>query len=86
MTIFLDAAPLGGGIGIFAGVAFFLVLGVVAFIAFKMLKKTVKMAFRMAIVAIILVIAVAGSVAFWWLGSSRPARPTPPRPGPAQPK
>ena len=85
MTIFLDVAGLGGGIGIFVGVAFFLIFAAVAFIAFKMLKKTVKMAFRMAVVAIILLIAIAGSVSFWWLSSSRPSRPAP-RPGPSQTK
>ena len=78
MTLFLDANPIGGGIGIFAAVAFFLVFLAVAFIAFKMLKKTVKMAFRITIVVIILAIAVAGSVSFWWLGSSKPPRPTRP--------
>ena len=78
MIIFLlDAAPLGGGIGIFVGIAFFLVLAAAAFIAFKMLKKTVKMAFRMAIVAIILAVAIVGSISFWWLSSSRPASPAP---------
>ena len=84
MTMFLDVAPLGGGIGIFAGVAFFLVLAAVAFIAFKLLRKTVKMAFRMLIVAVILVIAIAGSVSFWWLGSGRTTKPE--RPRIAQPK
>ena len=81
MTIFLDVAPLGGGIGIFAAVAFFLVFLAVAFIAFKMLKKTVKMAFRMVIVAVILAVAVAGSAALWALsgGSSDRPRPTPTR-------
>jgi hypothetical protein len=64
-------------VGIVAAVVFFLVLAGVAYIAFKLLRKTVKMAFRMAIVAIILVIAVAGSISFWWLGHSKPAtRPT----------
>jgi hypothetical protein len=33
------------------------------------LKRTVKMAVRMAIVAIILIIAVVGSIGFWALGS-----------------
>lgn len=74
-AFFLDVVPLGGGIGIFAGIAFFLLLAAVAFIAYKMLRKTVKMAFRMAIVAVILAIAVAGSISFWWLGSSKPSRP-----------
>ena len=56
--------------GIVAAVAFFLVFAAVAYIAFRLLKKTVKMAFRMEIVAVILAIAIAGSVSFWWLGSS----------------
>ena len=68
-------SPLSGGIGIFAGVVFFFVLLGVAFIAFKLLKRTVKMAFRLAIVGIIVVIAIAGSIAFFWLGSSKSVRP-----------
>jgi len=79
MTLFLDVAPVAGGIAIFGGVAFFFVCLAVAFIAFKMLKRTVKMAFRVAIVAIILSIAVAGSVAFWALGSGSSERPRPSR-------
>ena len=78
--LLLDVSPLGGGIGIFAGVVFFLVLLGVAFIAFKMLKRTVKMAFRMAIVGVIVVIAIAGSIAFFWIGSSKSPRPQPRNP------
>ena len=63
-------------VGIVAAVAFFLVFAGVAYIAFRLLRKTVKMAFRMAIVAVILVIAVAGSVSFWWLGNSKHASKT----------
>ena len=85
MIIFFDIPPTAGGIGIFAAVAFFLIFAAIAFIAFKLLKKTVKMVFRMAIVAIILVIAVAGSLSFWWLGGGKPSRPEP-RPRPAQTK
>lgn len=64
-----DIAPLGGGIGIGLAVVFFLICAIAAFIAFKMLKRTVKMAIRMAIVAAILLIAVIGGVAFLVLGS-----------------
>ncbi len=62
-------------IGIIAAVAFFLVFAGVAYIAFRLLRKTVKMAFRMVIVAVILLIAIAGSISFWWLGSS--SKPVP---------
>jgi uncharacterized membrane protein len=78
--MFFDAGPSAGGIAAFAAVAFFFVLASVAFFAFKMLRKTVKMAFRLVIVAIILLIAAAGSITFWWLGSSSPTRPDRPRP------
>lgn len=75
MTILLDMNPLAGGIGIFVGVAFLLVCLGVAFVAFKVLKRTVKMAFRIAIVAIILAIAAAGSIFFIMLGKDEPLHP-----------
>lgn len=78
MTLFLDLAPEPGGVGTFAVVAFFLLALAVAFIAFKMLKKTVKMAFRITVVAIILAVAVAGSIALWAIGNARPVRPIQP--------
>ncbi|MBK8465295.1 MAG: hypothetical protein IPL32_05640 [Chloracidobacterium sp.] len=62
-------------IGVIAAVVFFLVFAGVAYIVFRLLRKTVKMAFRMVIVAVILLIAVAGSISFWWLGSS--SKPAP---------
>ena len=70
----------GGQMGLIAAAAFFLIAAAVAFIAFKMLKRTLKMAFRIVIVVVILGIATAGSIALWALSgssatpSSRPAR------------
>lgn len=68
-----------GNAGIIAAAVFLFVFIAAAFIVFKMLKRTVKMAFRVGIVAVILAVAVAGSVAVWALGSgsaekSKPAR------------
>ncbi len=82
ITILFDVPPVGGGIAIFAGVAFFLVLAAVAFVAFLLLRKTLKMAFRLLIVAVIMVVAIAGSIALFMFGggSSRPVRPDRPRP------
>jgi hypothetical protein len=67
----------GGTLGIVGAAAFLLIFLGAAFIAFKMLKRSVKMAFRLAIVAVILLIAVTGSVALWALGTSKaqPSRP-----------
>ena len=79
----LDIAPMGStGIGIFLAVAFFFIVLASGVFAFIMLRKTLKMAFRMLIVGAVLLIAVFGSLALWlFLQPSRPSnrstRPTP---------
>ena len=83
MTIILDVAPVAGGVGVVAGVGFLLVFLGIAFLAFRLLKRTVKMAVRMAIVTVIIAIAIAGSAYFFLSGSNKPSRPTP-RPTPAR--
>jgi EamA domain-containing membrane protein RarD len=63
------------------GVVFFLIFAAVAFIAYKMLKKTVKMAVRMTIVVAILLIALVGSIALlMFAGSRQSSSPTKPAP------
>lgn len=64
--------------GIVVGIVFFLILAGVAAVAFFMVKKTVKMAIRMAIVGVILLIAIIGAISFWMSTSdTKPAaRPT----------
>lgn len=52
-----------------ASLAFFAVSAAVAYVTFRLLKKTVKMAFRMAAVAAIMLVAVIGVLSFWWFGS-----------------
>lgn len=79
LAVFFDVAPLGGGIGAVAGVVFLLICLAAAYIAFRMLRKSVKLAFRLVIVGIIILIAIVGSASFWWLGTSRSPRPIPPR-------
>ena len=37
MTVLMDVAPVGGAIGVVAGIVFFLIFIAVAFIAFKLL-------------------------------------------------
>jgi phosphoglycerol transferase MdoB-like AlkP superfamily enzyme len=76
ILFFQDIGSELGASGIVAGVVFFLIFAAVAYIAFRLLKKTVKMAFRMAIVAFIVLIALVGGIFFYWKGpstsSSRP--------------
>lgn len=79
LSIFLDVSPVAGGVGVFAVVALIFIGIAAAFFAFVMLRKTVKMAIRMIIVAVILLVAVVGSVSFLWFSkgdSPRPQRPS----------
>jgi len=73
-VILLDVSSVAGGVGVFAGIAFLLIFLGIAFVAFKLLRKSVKMAFRIGIVAVIVAIAVAGSAFFLMLSTSKPAR------------
>jgi phosphoglycerol transferase MdoB-like AlkP superfamily enzyme len=79
MNSFFDSLP-SGAVGIITSVVFFLIFVAAAYIVFRLLRKTVKMAFRLTIVAVILLIAIVGSVSFYWLGHSKPTRAERPRP------
>ncbi len=71
----LDIAPdsiVSTPIGLAIAVSFFLILAAIAFVVFKMVKRTVKMAFRMTIVVLILLIAIIGSISLWWFLSTPP--------------
>jgi len=74
----MDIAPSGGLIAVIVSAAFFLMLAGAAYIAFKALKKTAKMAIRMAIVIVILVIAVVGSISLWYFSSDVTPKLKPP--------
>jgi hypothetical protein len=78
MTILLlDIAPELGAVGIAAVVGFFLVFAAAAYIAFRALRKTVRIALRLTIVAIILLVALVGSIYIYWNQTSYTPRPRP---------
>jgi phosphoglycerol transferase MdoB-like AlkP superfamily enzyme len=66
-------APSTGAIAAGAGIVFLVILAAVSYIAFRIFRKTLKMAFRMAILASVLVAVVGGGVGLWWFGTSRPS-------------
>ena len=76
----LDITPELGTTGVAAIVGFLLVFVAIAYIAFRLLKRTVRMAFRMAIVAVILLVALVGSVYIYWSKTAYNPRPRPPLP------
>jgi hypothetical protein len=65
-------------IGVIVAAAFFLVLAGAAYVAFKALKKTAKMAVRMVVVVMILIVAVVGSISLWYFSSDTTPRLKPP--------
>ena len=74
----MENVPSAGTIGIIVAASFFLLLAGAAWVAFKALKKTAKMAVRMMIVAVILVIALVGSVSLWYFSSDTTPKLKPP--------
>ena len=56
-----------------AAIIFVILMLAVAAITFFVLKRAIKMAVRAAIVALILLIAVVGSVSLWWFGTNQTA-------------
>ena len=77
----LDLLPVETGAALTVG-AFFFVVTAVGIGVILMLRKTIKMAIRMIIVAAILLIAVVGSLALWSFvkpaprAAERPSRPS----------
>ena len=65
--------PVLNPIGIGVAIGFVFILIAVAFVAFILLKHTLKMAFRMTIVAIIFLIAITGGgLLFLGFGTTQP--------------
>ncbi len=59
-----------------AAIIFVVFLAAVAAITFFVLKRALKMAFRAAIVALILLIALVGGVSLWMFGTDKtPEKP-----------
>jgi len=76
-VLLFDIAPELGAVGLAAVIGFFLIFAAVAYVAFRLLRKTVKMAFRLAVVAVILLIALVGSLFIYWNQTKYTPRPRP---------
>lgn len=60
-----------------AAIVFVLVMLGVAYVAFRLLKRVVKMAVRMVIVLLIIAIALVGGTSLWIFGSGSPTAKPP---------
>lgn len=76
--LLFDSVIPGGTATLIAAVGLFFILLGAAYVMFRILRKTVKMAFRMAMVVSVLLTFVVGGVALYWFGTgsstAKPAR------------
>lgn len=64
-----------GSIGLIAAVIFLIVFVALAMIVLSFVKRTVKLAFRIAIVGVLLLIGVIGAASLWWFAGSGGDKP-----------
>lgn len=74
-----DVGVPGGTTTLIAGVGLFLILAAAAYVMFRILRKTVKMAFRMAMVVTVLFAFLVGAIAIYWFGTGTSSKPTRPQ-------
>lgn len=77
LLLFLQAMS-GSTFGLIAGFVFFLTFVGVAYVTFRVMKKTAKIAVRLLVVALILVIAFVGSVSLWYFSIGATPKLKPP--------
>lgn len=58
------------GVGLIAAIIFFVVFIAAAFVVFSMVRRTVKLALRLLIIGVLLLVAFAGAVSLWWFSGS----------------
>lgn len=81
--LLFDVGLPGETTAMIAGAGFFFILVAAAYVLFRIMRKTVKMAFRMAMVVTFLFVFVVGGIAAYWFSSGSSSRPTS-RPGPTR--
>ena len=65
--------PSSGAIAAGAGVVLLIAIAAISYIAFRIFRKSLKLAFRLALLLAVLVALLGGSLGLWWLGTSKPA-------------
>jgi hypothetical protein len=79
ILILQSFAPSAATIGVLAGaLIFFFVTAAIAYIAFRLLRRSIRTAVRMAVVAAILLLALAGGISIYFFGSRSTQRTKPP--------
>lgn len=74
--LLFDVGIPSGTTTLIAGVGLLFIIIAAAYVMFRLLRKTVKMAFRMAMVVTVLFTFVVGGIALYWFGSGTSSRPS----------
>ena len=64
-----------GSIGLIAAIIFLVVFVALAMVVLSFVRRTVKLAFRIAIVGVLLLIGVVGAASLWWFAGGSPDKP-----------
>ena len=76
--LLFDVGVPGGTTTLIAGVGLFFILAAAAYVMFRIMRKTVKMAFRMSMVVTVLFTFVVGGVALYCVGTGTAPKSTRP--------
>jgi nitric oxide reductase large subunit len=64
-----------GSIGLIAAIIFLVVFVALAMVVLSFIRRTVKLALRIAIVGVLLLIGVVGASSLWWFAGSSGDKP-----------
>lgn len=64
-----------GSIGLIAAIIFLIVFVALAMVVLSFIRRTVKLAFRIAIVGVLLLIGVVGAASLWWFAGGAGNKP-----------
>ena len=64
-----------GSIGLIAAIIFLVVFVALAMVVLSFVRRTVKLAFRIAIVGVLLLIGVVGAASLWWFAGGGGDKP-----------
>ena len=68
IALFVEVPSIGTA-GAIGGLIIFVVAAAIAFVVFRILRKSLRIAFRLALVVAIMVIAAVGVGSLWWFGT-----------------
>lgn len=76
LTLFIDL-PISATAALAGAAVLFVFSAGIAFIIFRLIRRSVRMAIKLAIAAALVILALAAGTAVWWFSASETGRPRP---------